>query len=192
MTSRTAACDQIDVRKMTMKGLCSNISMVMQDVFLFNGTIGDNIRYSQITASTDDLIRASKAAFAHDFICDLPDGYDTKIGERGVRLSGGQKQRLAIARAILRDAPILILDEATSAVDTETEVEIQRALTRLMRNRTTIVIAHRLSTIKNADHIIVLDKGSIVEAGVHQDLMWPMEPTSACMRPIRASISNQE
>ena len=163
--------DQIDVRKMTMKGLRSNISMVMQDVFLFNGTIGDNIRYSQITASTDDLIRASKAAFAHDFICDLPDGYDTKIGERGVRLSGGQKQRLAIARAILRDAPILILDEATSAVDTETEVEIQRALTRLMRNRTTIVIAHRLSTIKNADHIIVLDKGSIVEAGVHQDLI---------------------
>ena len=163
--------DGIDVRRMTMKGLRSNISMVMQDVFLFNGTVGDNIRYSNIAATEDDLVEAAKAAFAHQFISDLPDGYDTRIGERGVRLSGGQKQRLAIARAVLRNAPILILDEATSAVDTETEAEIQAALNRLMRNRTTVVIAHRLSTIKNADHIVVLDKGSIVETGDHRQLL---------------------
>jgi ABC-type multidrug transport system fused ATPase/permease subunit len=156
---------------MTMKGLRSNISMVMQDVFLFNGTVGDNIRYSNLAATEDDLVQAAKAAFAHQFISDLPDGYETRIGERGVRLSGGQKQRLAIARAVLRNAPILILDEATSAVDTETEAEIQAALARLMKNRTTVVIAHRLSTIKNADHIVVLDKGSIVESGDHRALL---------------------
>jgi len=176
VASGSVSIDGIDVRRMTMKGLRSNISMVMQDVFLFNGTIGDNIRYSNFAASEEDLLRASKAAFAHAFISDLPEGYDTKIGERGIRLSGGQKQRLAIARAILRNAPILILDEATSAVDTETEVEIQDALVRLMKNRTTIVIAHRLSTIRNADRIIVLDKGSIVESGIHQELVRARGP----------------
>lgn len=163
--------DGIDIRDMTVRGLRSNISMVMQDVFLFNGTIAENIRYSNLEASDEDIIRASKAARAHEFIMSLPDGYDTQIGERGVKLSGGQKQRLAIARAVLKDAPILILDEATSAVDTETEAEIQEALNELMKGRTSIVIAHRLSTIRNADQIIVLEGGRIIEQGRHQQLI---------------------
>ena len=164
--------DGIDVREMTVRGLRSNISMVLQDVFLFNGTIRENIRYSNLEASDEDIIRAAKAARAHEFIMALPDGYDTQIGERGVKLSGGQKQRLAIARAVLKNAPILILDEATSAVDTETEAEIQDALNELMKGRTSIVIAHRLSTIKHADQIIVLEAGRIVEQGRHEDLIY--------------------
>jgi ABC-type multidrug transport system fused ATPase/permease subunit len=164
--------DGIDVRTMTVHGLRGNISMVLQDVFLFNGTIGENIRYSNLAASDEEVIRASKAARAHEFIMSLPEGYETHIGERGVKLSGGQKQRLAIARAVLKNAPILILDEATSAVDTETEAEIQEALNELMKGRTSIVIAHRLSTIRNADQIIVLDHGRIVEQGRHQDLIF--------------------
>jgi ATP-binding cassette, subfamily B, bacterial len=172
VASGSITIDGIDVRSMTIHGLRSNISMVLQDVFLFNGTIGENIRYSNLSASDDEVVRASKAARAHDFIMALPEGYQTQIGERGVKLSGGQKQRLAIARAVLKNAPILILDEATSAVDTETEAEIQEALNELMRGRTSIVIAHRLSTIKNADQIIVLDQGRIVEQGRHQDLIF--------------------
>ncbi|MEO8397193.1 MAG: ATP-binding cassette domain-containing protein, partial [Chloroflexota bacterium] len=164
--------DGIDVRTMTIHGLRSNISMVLQDVFLFNGTIGENIRYSNLAASDEEVMRASIAARAHEFIMSLPEGYETHIGERGVKLSGGQKQRLAIARAVLKNAPILILDEATSAVDTETEAEIQEALNELMQGRTSIVIAHRLSTIKHADQIIVLDHGRIVEQGRHQDLIF--------------------
>ncbi|MEP7291892.1 MAG: ABC transporter ATP-binding protein [Chloroflexota bacterium] len=170
--SGSVTIDGIDVREMTISGLRSNISMVLQDVFLFNGTIGDNIRYSNFDASDEEIIRASKAARAHDFISALPEGYDTLIGERGVKLSGGQKQRLAIARAVLKNAPILILDEATSAVDTETEAEIQEALNELMKGRTSIVIAHRLSTIRNADQIIVLEAGRIIEKGRHQDLIF--------------------
>jgi ATP-binding cassette, subfamily B, bacterial len=172
VASGSVTIDGIDVRGMTISGLRSNISMVLQDVFLFNGTIGDNIRYSNFDAPDEEIIRASKAARAHDFIMQLPEGYDTMIGERGVKLSGGQKQRLAIARAVLKNAPILILDEATSAVDTETEAEIQEALNELMKGRTSIVIAHRLSTIKNADQIIVLDHGHIIEQGRHQDLIF--------------------
>jgi len=170
--SGTITIDGIDVRDMTIRSLRSNISMVMQDVFLFNGTIRDNLRYSNLEASDEDIIRAAKVARAHDFIMALPEGYDTHIGERGVKLSGGQKQRLAIARAVLKNAPILILDEATSAVDTETEAEIQEALNELMKGRTSIVIAHRLSTIKNASQILVLDKGQVVERGRHQDLIF--------------------
>jgi ATP-binding cassette subfamily B protein len=170
--SGTITIDGIDVRTLSISGLRRNISMVLQDVFLFNGTIRDNIRYSDLNASDDDIIRASKAARAHEFIMALPEGYDTHIGERGMKLSGGQKQRLAIARAVLKNAPILILDEATSAVDTETEAEIQEALNELMHGRTSIVIAHRLSTIKHADQILVLEAGCIIEQGRHEDLIF--------------------
>jgi ATP-binding cassette, subfamily B, bacterial len=163
--------DGIDVRDIQLNVLRSNISMVLQDVFLFAGTVRDNIRYSNTNATDDEIIRAAKAAHAHEFIEAMSDGYDTQIGERGVRLSGGQKQRLAIARAILKNAPILIMDEATSAVDTETEAEIQEALTELMKNRTAIVIAHRLSTIRNADLIAVMNEGQIVQMGKHDELV---------------------
>lgn len=163
--------DGQDIRNLTLESLRSQISMVLQDVFLFNGTVAENISYGKPSAGTQEIIEASKAAWAHDFIVSLPQGYDTHIGERGVKLSGGQKQRLSIARAVLRDAPILILDEATSAVDTETEILIQQALEELMKGRTTIVIAHRLPTIKNADCILVLEEGRIIERGSHHQLL---------------------
>lgn len=172
VTSGSVSIDGIDVRDMTIKGLRSNISMVMQNVFLFNGTIKENIRYSNLAATDDEVVAAAKAARAHDFISALAEGYDTHIGERGVKLSGGQKQRLAIARAVLKNAPVLILDEATSAVDTETEAEIQEALNELMEGRTSIVIAHRLSTIKHANEIIVLEGGRVVEQGKHHELLF--------------------
>ncbi|MFP4016951.1 MAG: ABC transporter ATP-binding protein, partial [Halanaerobiales bacterium] len=151
--------------------LRKNISIVSQDVFLFNGTGKDNILYGRPDASEDEIIEASKAANAHEFIIGMEKGYETQVGERGVKLSGGQKQRISIARAVLKDAPILILDEATSAVDTHTEVLIQEALKNLMKNKTTIVIAHRLSTIQEADQIIVLKEGEIVEKGKHEELL---------------------
>jgi ABC-type multidrug transport system fused ATPase/permease subunit len=145
--------------------------MVLQDVYLFHGTARENILFGRVGASEEEVIRAAKIANAHEFISQLPQGYDTIIGERGVKLSGGQKQRLSIARAVLKDAPILILDEATSAVDTETESLIQQALERLMAGRTTIIIAHRLSTVRNADQIVVLADKGIVEQGSHSQLM---------------------
>ncbi len=172
IASGAITIDNINVREMTVNGLRANISMVLQDVFLFNGTIAENIRYSNPTATDEDIVRAAIAARAHDFIMALPDGYSTHIGERGVKLSGGQKQRLAIARAVLKNAPLLILDEATSAVDAETEAEIQEALNELMKGRTSIVIAHRLSTIRNANQIIVLDRGRVVEQGRHEELIF--------------------
>ncbi len=161
----------IDVRAYPLEYLRSRISMVLQDVFLFNTTVRENILVGRPDATRGEVEAAARAANAHEFIMKLPDGYDTVIGERGVRLSGGQKQRLSIARAILKNAPILILDEATSSVDPETEHLIQEALQRLTRNRTTIVIAHRLSTIRHADNIIVLDEGELVEQGTHEELM---------------------
>jgi ABC-type multidrug transport system fused ATPase/permease subunit len=145
--------------------------MVLQDTFLFAGTVKENLRFGNEGASDEEIVVATKAANAHSFIEALPRGYDTRLGERGVRLSGGQKQRLSIARAILKDAPILILDEATSSVDTQTEEEIQEALQELMQERTAIVIAHRLSTVRHADLIAVLAGGSIVELGTHEHLM---------------------
>jgi ABC-type multidrug transport system fused ATPase/permease subunit len=163
--------DGIDVRGMTLDALRRNISMVLQDVFLFSGTVRDNIRYGKPDATDDAIEAAAKAANAHDFIMQLSHGYDTEIGERGVKLSGGQKQRLSIARAVLKDAPILILDEATSAVDTETEAAIQQALQRLMRGRTALVIAHRLSTVRSADLIAVLDQGQLIELGTHDQIV---------------------
>ncbi|MFS8501013.1 MAG: ABC transporter ATP-binding protein [Caldicoprobacter sp.] len=163
--------DDVDIRKIKLSSLRKQISMVSQDVFLFNGTVKENILYGRPDATDEEVIAAAKAANAHEFIMELPEGYDTRVGERGVKLSGGQKQRISIARALLKDAPILILDEATSSVDTQTEKQIQEALENLMKNRTTIVIAHRLSTIRNADQIIVLQDGEIIEAGKHDELL---------------------
>ncbi len=163
--------DGIDVRNVTLSSLRSHISMVLQDVFLFNGTVADNIAYGSPDATRKQIAAAAGAAGAEEFILEMPDGYDTHIGERGVKLSGGQKQRLAIARALLYDAPILILDEATSSVDTETEAKITAALHRLMEGRTTVVIAHRLSTVRHADKIVVLNEGEIVEMGSHEELL---------------------
>ncbi len=163
--------DGRDIRDITVKSLRNNISMVLQDVFLFNGTIYDNIAFGNPEASREEIIKAAETARVSDFVCKLPDGYDTMIGERGIRLSGGQKQRIAIARAILKDSPVLILDEATSAVDNETEALIQQAIDELSKTRTVIVIAHRLSTVMKADNIIVLEKGEIAEQGSHKELL---------------------
>jgi ATP-binding cassette subfamily B protein len=163
--------DGYDLRDLTLKSLRQQISIVLQDVFLFHGTARANILFGRLDATEQEVIEAARVANAHEFITRLPDGYDTLIGERGVKLSGGQKQRLAIARAVLKDAPILILDEATSSVDTETELLIQQALEQLMVGRTTIIIAHRLSTIRNADVIVVLEGSRIAEMGGHEELM---------------------
>lgn len=169
--SGTILVDGIDIRKITLSSLRGQISFVSQDIFLFNGTVKDNILYGRQNATGEEIIEAAKAANAHEFIMELPEGYDTKVGERGVKLSGGQKQRISIARAILKDAPILILDEATSSVDTQTEKLIQDALNKLKENKTTVVIAHRLSTIQEAEQIIVLKEGEILEKGTHEELL---------------------
>lgn len=163
--------DGIDVRDLRQASLRSHIAMVLQETFLFNGTVKDNVRYGRLDASDEEIIAACQAAHAEEFILDLPNQYDTEIGERGVKLSGGQKQRLAIARALLADPKILILDEATSLVDTEAEQIIQSALENLMQDRTTFVIAHRLSTVRNADKIVVIDEGAVVEEADHDTLM---------------------
>jgi ATP-binding cassette subfamily B protein len=163
--------DGIDLRRYKLTDLRRQVSMVLQDVFLFYGTVRENLLFGKPDATEEGIVAAAKAANAHEFIVSLSDGYDTLIGERGVKLSGGQKQRLSIARALLKDAPILILDEATSAVDTETELLIQEALERLIRGRTTLIIAHRLSTVRAADNIVVLENGAIREMGTHEQLM---------------------
>ena len=163
--------DRDDIRDLSLRGLRQQISVVLQDVFLFHGTVRENILFGRPDATEEEMIEAAKVANAHEFIVKLPEGYDTLIGERGVKLSGGQKQRISIARALLKNAPILILDEATSSVDTETELLIQQALERLIVNRTTLIIAHRLSTIRNADLIVVLEGRRIAEMGTHEELM---------------------
>ncbi|HDS28920.1 MAG TPA: ABC transporter ATP-binding protein, partial [Candidatus Acetothermia bacterium] len=163
--------DGHDVRDLTLESLRRQISIVLQDVFLFHGSVRENILFGQPGATDREVRRAAQIANAAPFIEQLPQQYETIIGERGVKLSGGQRQRLAIARAMLRDAPILILDEATSSVDTETETLIQQAVQRLMAGRTTLIIAHRLSTIRTADMIVVLQGGRILEQGTHQELM---------------------
>ncbi len=163
--------DGREITAYTLESLRQQISIVLQDVFLFFGTVRENILFGRPDATEAEMIAAAKTANAHEFISQLPDGYDTMIGERGIKLSGGQKQRLSIARAVLKDAPILILDEATSSVDTETELLIQQALERLMVGRTTIIIAHRLSTVRSADQIIVLEDKTIREAGTHEELL---------------------
>ncbi len=163
--------DNIDIRKMTMHSLRSHIGIVQQDVFLFTGTIRENIAYGKRNASEEEILAAAKKAHLEDFVRKLPDGYDTQIGERGLKLSGGQKQRLAIARMFLKNPPILILDEATSALDTETERIIQEALAELAENRTTLIIAHRLATIRDADRVIVVTEDGIAEQGGYSELL---------------------
>ncbi len=167
----TVYVDGTDVRSVTQESLRKNIGMVLQETFLFNGTVNENVRYGKLDATDEEIVAACEAAYADEFVQGLPEKYDTQIGERGVKLSGGQKQRLAIARALLADPRILILDEATSLVDTEAEQIIQKALENLMAGRTTFVIAHRLSTVRNADKIVVIDKGEIVEQADHGTLM---------------------
>ncbi|MBR5589056.1 MAG: ATP-binding cassette domain-containing protein, partial [Phascolarctobacterium sp.] len=163
--------DGLDIRDVTMESLREQVGIVPQETMLFNGSVYDNILYGRLDATEEEVMAASKAANAHNFITELPNGYDTQLGDRGVNISGGQRQRIAIARAILKNPQILILDEATSALDTESERVVQEALDRLMVGRTSFVIAHRLSTIKNADKILVMEKGKIVEEGNHDELM---------------------
>jgi ABC-type multidrug transport system fused ATPase/permease subunit len=170
-TSGAIRIDGHDIRAVTMDSLRRQIGIVSQEAFLFNGSIRENILYGKLEATEDEMIAAAKAANCHAFIARLPEGYDSKVGERGVKLSVGEKQRVSIARALLKDPPILILDEATASVDTATEKLIQEALDRLMARRTSFVIAHRLSTVRNADQILVLKAGRIVESGTHDDLM---------------------
>jgi len=163
--------DGTDIRQLTLRSLRAQVSMVLQESLLFSGSIRDNIRYGRLEASTDEIIEAAKAANAHDFIMNLPQQYDTELGERGAKLSGGERQRISVARAFLKDAPILILDEPTSSIDSKTEAVILDALDRLMVGRTTFMIAHRLSTIRRADAILVLDRGQLVEQGTHEELL---------------------
>ena len=171
VTSGTIKIDNIDIKDIKLKSLRQNIGIVQQDVYLFAGTVMDNIRYGKPDATKQEIIAAAKNANAHDFIMELPNGYDTDIGQRGVKLSGGQKQRLSIARVFLKNPPILIFDEATSALDNESEKVVQESLEKLSKNRTTFVIAHRLSTIKNAQKILVLTEDGITEEGNHEELL---------------------
>ena len=171
VTGGSITVDGKDIRGLTLKSLRSQIGMVQQDVYLFDGTIKDNIAYGKPGASDEEIIKAAKCASIHDFIMELPDKYDTYVGERGTRLSGGQKQRISIARVFLKNPPILILDEATSALDNESERWIQKSLEELSKNRTTITIAHRLSTIRDADEIIVITEDGIAERGTHAELL---------------------
>jgi ATP-binding cassette subfamily B protein len=163
--------DGQDISGISLESLRSHISVVSQEAFLFNGTIRENILYGRLDATEEEIVSACKAANCHEFISHLPDQYDSRVGERGVKLSVGEKQRVSIARALLKNAPILILDEATASVDTATEKLIQEALERLMENRTSFVIAHRLSTIRKADQILVMRHGQIIERGTHEELL---------------------
>jgi ATP-binding cassette subfamily B protein len=171
VTAGSVTIDGVDVQDVDLRSLRRQIGMVLQDSLLFSATIGENIAYGNPNATKEGVIEAEKAANAHDFIMEFPEGYETEIGERGVTLSGGQRQRVAIARALLIDPRILILDDSTSSVDTKTEFLIQEALDRLMGGRTTFVIAQRLTTVQNADQILVLDHGEIAERGTHQELL---------------------
>lgn len=171
VSSGSITLDGIDIRDIKLKSLRDNIGIVQQDVYLFSGTVADNIRYGKLNATNEEIIEAAKNANAHEFIKELPEGYNTDIGQRGVKLSGGQKQRLSIARVFLKNPPILIFDEATSALDNESEKVVQDSLEVLAKNRTTFVIAHRLSTIRNAENIIVLTEEGIEEKGSHEELM---------------------
>jgi len=171
VTGGAVLIDEMDIRHVTLASLRTQVGVVTQQSILFNDTVRSNIAYGDISKSEDDIVAAAKAANAYEFITKMPKGFDTVVGEQGVRISGGERQRLCIARALIKNAPILILDEATSSLDSEAELEVQRALDALMAGRTTLVIAHRLSTVKNADHIVVLADGRIVEEGRHAELL---------------------
>jgi subfamily B ATP-binding cassette protein MsbA len=171
VTQGAVLIDDIDIREISLGSLRCSVGIVTQDPILFNDSIRNNIAYGNLEASTEQIVEAARSAYAHDFIDGFPEKYDTAVGERGLRLSGGQKQRICIARALLKNAPILILDEATSALDTESEKAVQKALENLMKGRTTFVIAHRLSTVRYADRIVVIVGGRIVEEGKHEDLL---------------------
>jgi ATP-binding cassette, subfamily B, bacterial len=171
VTGGSVRIDGVDVRDMSFDDLSDAIGVVSQETYLFHSSVADNLRFAKPDATDEELVAAAKAAQIHDHLAALPDGYDTVVGERGYRFSGGEKQRLAIARAVLRDPPILVLDEATSALDTQTEQAVQEAFDTLSAGRTTITIAHRLSTIRDADEILVLDHGQIVERGAHDELL---------------------
>jgi ATP-binding cassette subfamily B protein len=162
--------DGINIKDLSIEDLKSQIGIVLQDTYLFMGTIAENIAYGKPDATMTEIIKAAKAAYAHEFIMNTPDGYDTRIGTGGHGLSGGERQRVSLARAMLKNPRILILDEATSAIDTQTESQIQKALEKLAEGRTTFNIAHRLSTLRNADRLIVLDNGEIVEMGTHEEV----------------------
>ena len=170
-TSGRIMIDGHDISDVTLESLRRNISPVLQDTFLFNGTVAENIGYAVPDASMEEIREAAMAANIHEDILAMPDGYDTQVGERGLRLSGGQKQRVAIARAVLRKSPIIILDEATASVDVETEQQIQKAIAGIAGSRTIIAIAHRLSTIRNADKILVIEEGRVTEEGTHAELV---------------------
>jgi ATP-binding cassette subfamily B protein len=171
VTSGSVTIDGVDVRDMSFDDLAATVGVVSQETYLFHASVADNLRFAKPDATDEDLVAAAKIAQIHDHLASLPDGYDTVVGERGYRFSGGEKQRLAIARAVLRDPPVLVLDEATSALDTQTEQAVQDAIDALSAGRTTITIAHRLSTVRDADEIIVLDHGEIVERGTHDELL---------------------
>ena len=171
VTKGKITIDDTDIRKIKLENLRNNIGIVQQDVYLFAGTVYDNIRYGKKNATKEEVIEAAKNANAHEFIMSLPNGYETDIGQRGIKLSGGQKQRLSIARVFLKNPPILIFDEATSALDNESEKVVQESLEKLAKNRTTLVIAHRLTTIRNAEKILVLTENGIEEQGTHDELI---------------------
>ena len=170
-TEGRVSIDGVDLRDLTFASLASLVGVVSQETYLFHASVRDNLRFAKPDATDEELVAAADAAQIHELIASLPEGYDTVVGERGYRFSGGEKQRIAIARTILRNPPILVLDEATSSLDTETERQVQVALDRLAEGRTTIAIAHRISTIEDADQILVLDKGQIVERGRHAELI---------------------
>ena len=171
MDSGSILIDDIDISRVTIHSLRSQMGVMMQDSFIFSGTIMDNIRYGNMTATDEDVIRAAKTVCAHDFIMEMDHGYETEVNERGSRLSAGQRQLISFARALLADPKILILDEATSSIDTETEILLQKGLQELLKGRTSFIIAHRLSTIKNADCIMYVDRGDILERGTHEELL---------------------
>jgi ABC-type multidrug transport system fused ATPase/permease subunit len=163
--------DGVDIKTLTLRSLRQQISIVLQEPLLFSSSVAENIRYGRLDATIAEIVDAAKAANAHDFIMTLPHGYETPLGERGAQLSGGERQRIAVARAFLKNAPILVLDEPTSSIDSKTEAVILDALEQLMRGRTTFLVAHRLSTLRNVDQIVVLDRGRIVERGTHDELL---------------------